>query len=387
MRAYIRIATRVDRGAIAVVRIWGPDAVRVADSVFRPHRGGPLHDTPPGRLRYGRAGPGRGDEVVAVLLEGPRPLAEIHGHGGTAAIASVVQALQEAGAVLADDEEEVLETPGDRIRAQAMEDLASAPTLRAAEILLDQGRGALSEAIASLLAHAAHSVANTLEGLDGLIRRGAVGARLVGGWKVVIAGRPNVGKSRLFNALAGFDRSIVNAAPGVTRDVVSFRTAFAGWPVDLCDTAGERDSDDMVERLGIDRSRREKQDADLVLVVLDRSEPLQSVDREMLAETAPALAIASKIDLPSAWNIAELDFPGGGVIAVSAETGQGLEDLVGAIASRLVPEPPHPGAAVPFRPEHRCRLEAARACLAGGDLDGFVRHLEGLLPPPKSDPR
>ena len=74
MRAFITIATRVDRGAIAVVRIWGPDAIHVADSVFRPHRGGPLRDTPPGRLRYGRAGPGRGDEVVAVLIEGPQPI-------------------------------------------------------------------------------------------------------------------------------------------------------------------------------------------------------------------------------------------------------------------------------------------------------------------------
>ncbi len=377
MRAYITIATRVDRGAIAVVRIWGPDAIRVADSVFRPHRGGPLRETPPGRLRFGRAGPGRGDEVVAVRLEGPPPLAEIHGHGGTAAIAAVVQALQEAGAVLADDED-FMAKPGDRIRAQAMEDLASAPTLRAAEILLDQARGAFGEAIARLQADAAHSVANALESLDALIRRGAVGTRLVAGWKVVIAGRPNVGKSRLFNALAGFDRSIVNAAPGVTRDVVSFRTAIAGWPVELCDTAGERDSDDMVERLGIDRSRREKQDADLVLVVLDRSEPLQSVDREMLAGNASLLVVANKCDLPAAWGAGETFIPDREILSVSAETGEGLGDLVAAISSRLVPEPPEPGVAVPFRPEHLRSLESARACLLATDLDGLVRQLEGL---------
>ena len=115
MRAFITIATRVDRGAIAVVRIWGADAIRVVDSVFRPHRGGPLRDTPPGRLRYGRAGPGQGDEVVAVVLEGPQPVAEIHGHGGTAAIASVVRALQETGAVLADEDHGVArDTRGDR---------------------------------------------------------------------------------------------------------------------------------------------------------------------------------------------------------------------------------------------------------------------------------
>jgi tRNA modification GTPase len=379
MRAYITIATRVDRGAIAVVRIGGPDAIHVADSVFRPHRGGALRDTPPGRLRYGRAGPGRGDEVVAVVLEGPQPVAEIHGHGGTAAIASVVRALQDAGAVVEDDEEgDVLDAQGDRIRTRAMADLASAPTLRVAEILLDQARGTLSEAIARLLADAEHSVADALEGLDALIRRGAVGTRLVVGWKVVIAGRPNVGKSRLFNALSGFDRSIVNASPGVTRDVVSFRTAFAGWPVELCDTAGERDSDDAVERQGIDRSRREKRDADLVLVVLDRSEPLQSVDRVMLAGTARALAIANKLDLPPAWDVAGLGIPAEEIVAVSAETGAGLGDLVGAITNRLVPEPPEPGVAVPIRPEHLRSLKEARACLVGGDIDGFARRLEAL---------
>ena len=219
-----------------------------------------------------------------------------------------------------------------------------------------------------------------LEGLDDLIRRGAVGTRLVVGWKVVIAGRPNVGKSRLFNALAGFDRSIVNAAPGVTRDVVSFRTAFAGWPVDLCDTAGERDSDDMVERLGIVRSRREKQDADLVLVVLDRSEPLQAVDREMLAGSA-----SGPVDRQQDRPAARVGRRGAGhprrddLIAVSAETGEGLADLVGAIASRLVPHPPAPGAAVPFRADHVHGLRGARTCLEASDLAGFALRLDEML--------
>src|SRR5206468_12815742 len=123
--------------------------------------------------------------------------------------------------------------------------------------------------------------AGPLDGLDRVIRRAAVGLRLISGWKVVIAGRPNVGKSRLFNAMAGFARAIVDPTPGVTRDVVTFRTAFGGWPVELADTAGLRATEDAIESMGIARSRREQVDADLVLLVLDRSELLQPTDHEL----------------------------------------------------------------------------------------------------------
>jgi tRNA modification GTPase len=378
MGAFITILTRLDRGAIAALRVRGPDAIEIVDRVFRPRRGGPLRETPPGRLRFGRAGPGRGDEVVAVRLEGPPPVAEIHCHGGTAAIAAVVRSLQDAGAVLADDEPEDLTGHADRICAQALVDLASAPTLRVAEILLDQSRGALSAAIMRLSLEARHSIAAGIAGLDALIRSGAVGTRLIRGWKVVIAGRPNVGKSRLFNALAGFDRAIVNASPGVTRDVVSLRTAVAGWPIELCDTAGERVTDDAVESLGIARSRREKQEADLVLLVLDRSEPLQPMDRQVLTGTGSHLAVANKSDLPPAWDVGELGIPQGRILAVSAETGEGLAELVGAVASQLVPEPPAPGAALPFRADHLQGLERARACLEANDLAGFTLRLAEL---------
>ena len=345
-------------------------------------RGGRLGQTAPGRLRFGRAGRGQGDEVVAVRLEGAQPVVEIHCHGGIAAVASLVHSLQEAGAALADHAPTWLDGHADRLCAAAFADLASAPaTLRAAEILLDQSRGALGRAIERLLVDAQHSIASCIEGLDALIRRGAVGTRLIDGWKVVIAGRPNVGKSRLFNALAGFDRAIVDPAPGVTRDVVSFRTAFSGWPVELCDTAGERETDDAVERLGIARSRHAKGDADLVLLVLDRSEPLQPVDRELLEISTSAIAVANKSDLPPAWDASTREVLEGKVLAVSAETGAGFADLVAAIAHRLVPDPPAPEAAVPFRPGHMRSLEAARACRccgAGSFRGGLLRRLEEL---------
>ena len=114
-----------------------------------------------------------------------------------------------------------------------------------------------------------------------------VGLRLIAGWRVVLAGRPNVGKSRLLNALTGYDRAIVDATPGTTRDVVTARTALDGWPVELADTAGLRPSDDPIEASGVALARARQGEADLVLVVLDRSEPLTDIDRAIVAEHAP----------------------------------------------------------------------------------------------------
>ena len=383
MNARYEILTAEGRGAIAVVRISGPEALAVADAVFRPYRGRTLGDTTPGRLRLGRAGVGVGDEVVAVRFDEPMPMVEIHCHGGVAAIAAVARSLEKAGAVRS--------VPGgldappyqDRIRAEAMEDLASAPTLKTAEILLDQADGALSRSLARLVSAAGCGAplgpkSPLIEELDTLIRRAEVGLRLISGWKLVIAGRPNVGKSRLFNALAGYERSIVNSRPGVTRDVVSIRAAFGGWPVELSDTAGERDSPDAIERLGIDRARQERRQADLLLLVLDRSEPLQEDDRELLLTTAGAMVVANKCDLTAAWDTGSLGSQALHLCSVSAETGQGLDDLVGAIGVRLVPDPPAPGEAVPFRPEHVRSLERARNCVNDLDAIGLVRYLEEL---------
>lgn len=383
MKTFCRIVTAEGRAAIAVVRVWGPAALAVVDSVFRPHRGRPMGDTRAGRLRLGRAGVGVGDEVVSVRIDGPTPTVELQCHGGTAAVAAVVQALQGAGAMLAGPEPAVFSQTDDRIRPEATEDLAAAPTLRAAEILLDQVHGALSRSLERLVVEARRGTAPgpmspMLEQLDVLLRAAEVGTRLRSGWKVVIAGRPNVGKSRLFNALAGFERSIVNPRAGVTRDVVSVRTAFGGWPVELADTAGERDTGDALEQLGIARAREERRDADLVLLVLDRSEPLQEVDRQLLETTASAVVVVNKCDLPPAWNVETLPRKASNIHPVSADTGAGLDLLVRAIESQLVPHPPDPGAAVPFRPEQREEIEKARACLVESDLEGFIRRLEAI---------
>ncbi len=378
MNAFVRIITSEGRGAIAVVRVWGERAVAVVDAVFRPSRGNSLAETPPGRLRLGRSGLGRGDEVVAVRIPAVTPTVEIQTHGGTAAVRSVVSALEAAGALTWTGSESGSKSSDDPIAAQALVDLPQAPTLRTAEILLDQAQGVLRGELDRLRLEMQLGTGSTLARLDALIGRADVGLRLIDGWKVVIAGRPNVGKSRLFNALAGFARAIVDPTPGVTRDIVTFRTAVDGWPVELADTAGLRGTDDAIERMGVARARRQQQEADLVLLVLDRSESLQPMDRELIGSNARALLVANKSDLPPAWDSSE-DCAGFPAIAmVSAECGTGVSGLVATIAERLVPNPPSPGEPVPFRADHLRDLEAARACLSAGNRAGAESWLAAI---------
>ena len=261
--------------------------------------------------------------MVAALLETEIPVVELQCHGGPAAVSLVTEALEQAGAkpserwVLAG-----LDHAGDDgLAAQALNDLPRAPTVLTAEILLDQAQGALHAEIARLADLVLADAVAARAGLDALIERGRVGLRLLSGWKVVIAGRPNVGKSRLLNALCGFHRAIVDAAPGTTRDVVAFGTAFGGWPAVLADTAGMRATADAIEQLGVERAREELVTADLVLLVVDRSERLQPVDRQLIETIAGALLIANKSDLPAAWSDDESGLAGLNVTTISAERG------------------------------------------------------------------
>jgi tRNA modification GTPase len=375
--------TAEGRGAIAVVRVRGPRAIEVADAVFRPNRGVGLARTGAGRLRVGRAGDGVGDEVVAVVVATDQPIVEIQCHGGTAAVAMVMSALEAAGAAREDPASANPERRSSDLTADAVCDLAHAPTLRTAEILLDQAQGALSRELAWLIGAIDQDEAAALDGLEALVARAAVGLRLTSGWKVVIAGRPNVGKSRLLNALAGFARAIVDQAPGTTRDVISYATSLGGWPVELADTAGLRRTGDLVESLGIERAIRAQRGADLILLVLDRSEPLRPIDRELMVATPSALLVANKSDLPPAWAADDPDLDPRAIVTVSAARGDGIPSLIAAINERLVPDPPPPSAAVPFRAAHLEGLTQARFALLGGDRSSAVRLLNSLIGPAK----
>lgn len=379
-RCLTSLLTAPGRGAISVIRVCGPGSVRVADSVFRPNRGAGLAQTAPGRIRLGRVGRGMGDDVVAVLLDEPIETVEFQCHGGMAAAELVLKALEEAGAERCASDHLVAATIDDPIIAEATLDLCHAPTVRTAEILLEQAEGALGRELASLagLIDRDPSPAPALLRLDELIARSSAGLRLIQGWKVVIAGRPNVGKSRLLNALAGFTRAIVDPTPGTTRDVVTLKIALDGWPIELSDTAGLRAAADPIEAEGIARAERQQQEADLRLVVFDRSEPLQPCDWELVGCACPAIVVINKSDLPTAWQPTDLDAGSRPVVTVSAERGDGIPELSAEIIRSLVPTAPAPGDAVPFRPRHVEALERARRCLNEGHRPGAKTVLESL---------
>ncbi len=336
------ILTGQGRGAVGVVHVWGSSALAIASELFHPRRGLSLAGGATDRPRFGRFA--AGDEVVALILDGQPPAVEIQGHGGTAAMAAILAILEARGVSI-----EPTPPESDSIAAQSEADLARADTLRVASILLDQRDGALDRELMILKGLAVERKGGPLAA--SLLERAAVGMKLLDGWKVVLTGRPNVGKSRLLNAIAGFERSIVSPTAGTTRDVVTARSAIDGWPVELADTAGIRPDSAGLESLGIELAREVILEADLVVVVLDRSESLTAEDLRVLAEYPAALRVANKGDLAAAWGEKEMDSQ-----LVSAETGDGVDSLLTAISTRLVPRPPPIGSGVPFRPEHVVRV-------------------------------
>jgi tRNA modification GTPase len=183
-------------------------------------------------------------------------------------------------------------------------------------------------------------LAAVIEDLERLLASYAWGKYVHDGMTLAIVGRPNVGKSSLFNALLGTDRAIVTDIPGTTRDTVSESFALEGVPVRLVDTAGIRDSQDLVERLGIERTERAMADADITLVVLDLGEPLSDADRGLLARAERQgwrVVVGNKSDLPRRLE------PGVEEIAVSAQTGAGIAELKRLLVERIAPG----GAAAP----------------------------------------
>jgi tRNA modification GTPase len=367
----VAVLTGEGPGAVGVVRIWGAGATAVADAAFRPHRGAGLAATPAGRPRVGRVGTGVGDEVVAIVGPGEPAEVEIQGHGGPAAVATVVEALVRAGAERARASAWVRHAAGSSLRAEATLDLPRAATLRAAAHLLDQANGALDEELSLICEEIKTKQRPSIDRLDALISRSGLGIRLSSGWRVALAGRPNVGKSRLLNALLGYGRAIVDPTPGTTRDVISAGTAFGGWPVTVSDTAGVRDSDDPIEAEGVARARAQHRAADLILLVLDRSEPLTEEDYRLMAEYPAALVVANKVDLPAVWDSEAL--------AVSAARGDGIERLAAEIGRRLVPDPPPAGSAIPFRARHGRRLRLIREAIKRGEPARAVSSLSRWL--------
>jgi tRNA modification GTPase len=230
--------------------------------------------------------------------------------------------------------------------------------LRTAAILIDQAQGALDKALRTIVEQLGQQRTTAAkQGLVALLAHRRVGLHLVHPWRVALNGPPNVGKSSLINALVGYQRAIVYEQPGTTRDVVRAAAAFDGWPMQLLDTAGLRDSHDAVETEGIRRARQTARDADLVLLIQDAAQPMASDQHPPLVTDASRLIhIRNKIDLV---NSQAADIGMVGCLATSALSGQGIPELMAAIVQRLVGPPPAAGAAVPFTRQQVASLQQA----------------------------
>jgi tRNA modification GTPase len=364
------VLTPPGRGAIAVVAATGAEALRAVDAHFQAANNRPLPEQPRNRTVFGHWGEGDHAEEV-IVLRGEGESLEIHCHGGAAATARIASALVAQGCRLMPWTEWIEQQAADPITAEADVALANSTTRRTAAILLQQRNGALAHALDAIrTALAQGEIASARHALVTLIERSEVGLHLTEPWQVAIAGRPNVGKSSLINALVGYQRAIVFDQPGTTRDVLSAETAIDGWPVRLTDAAGIRDTAEPLEAEGVLRARRQLGQADVVLWVIDAAvihagrDPLTAAQEERAEEmrgsavSVVPLFVMNKVDL-----LSEAPESSSTLVCTSALTGAGIERLLAAIAQRLVANPPAPGEAVPFTIRQVQLLEAALRAL------------------------
>jgi tRNA modification GTPase len=378
---YLAVITPAGRGAVATIGVRGPRAIEFVGRRFAPATGKPLAAFEIGRVVFGRfqvAAASAEEAVVGIV--GPGEV-EFHCHGGLAAVEAVAAALVTEGAERIDWRQWAGDRESDAIAAEALVALAAARTERTAAILLDQYRGALSSAAAQVGQLVRSDFTSAARELAVLVDRASLGRHLTAPWRVVLAGRPNVGKSSLINALVGYQRSIVWNEPGTTRDVLTATTALDGWPVELADTAGLRAGGDPIEAAGVERAQAQIAAADVVLLVCDWAQPWTAADDSLVGEirilvgsSRPMLIVHNKCDLPPAGDRAR---PAG--LAVSALTGEGLRELERQIANVLVPEPPLPRAPVPFTDRQVRLLSEALAATKRNDAVAAQQALERLV--------
>jgi tRNA modification GTPase len=394
------ISTPAGRGGLGVVRISGRDARDIAGRILR-FRKPPEWQAWTALLAELPDDDGQlVDQVVVTFFERPRSytaedVVEISCHGSPVVLRHAIERACEAGARLADPGEFTLRAflngRIDLPRAEAVRDLIEATTLYQARIAAQQAEGSVSKRITPLKSQLVDLIALLEAGIDfadndvpipqdaeilarldpvalaieRLASSFAYGKLVHEGLKLAIVGRPNVGKSSLFNRLLEQERAIVTAIPGTTRDVVSETASLDGIPVKLFDTAGIRAGLDLVETLGVERSFQAMADADLTLVVVDLSALVEEGDREVIARARGQgrhLLVGNKRDLPRRAELTDQFAP------VSALTGEGIQELRGLILQAVAPAVQEPGFITSLR--HEKLLKTALASL--GDARAAV---------------
>ncbi len=371
------IATAPGTGGIGIIRISGSESAAILRRLFTPLR--PRQSFQSHKLYYGTIADRSGsvlDEVLAVFMQAPHTytredVVEVHSHGSFLVLQAILSEVLAAGARAADAGEftkrAFLAGRIDLTRAEAVIDLLQARTSGGVRLAVDQMQGALFEQISAvrdvlvdilavvevaidfpdddveilqadqLLASLADKVVVPLQQLIGLAEQGKV---IREGVNVVIAGRPNVGKSSLLNGLLQEDRALVTEIPGTTRDTIEELISVRGIPVHLVDTAGIRAHDDFVEELGIERARRKLQEADLVLFVVDATVAVSEPDLELyrFLEGKKRIIVLNKLDIAgtTAADSVSSEFSDDVQVRISARDGSGLEALLDAVYEAIL---------------------------------------------------
>jgi len=368
------ISTPPGEAGIGIVRLSGPEAEAIARRVFRPRR--PRDVWQSHRLYLGHVLDSQGhvlDEVLLTFMRAPHTytredVVEIHCHSGFAVLKAILGEVLAQGARLARPGEFTLRAflAGrlDLSQAEAVLEVIQARTQASLRVAAGHLAGGLGKRLGEVRAALLHILAQVDAALDfpeeaaelspqvlsealagplaELAKLSATyqqGRLLKEGVAVVLAGRPNVGKSSLLNRLLNADRAIVTHIPGTTRDVIEETISLAGIPLRLSDTAGLREARDLVEELGVARSKERLAQADLILLLVDASQPLSSEDIQTLQELAdrPVLVVLNKVDLPQQFQTAEVrPYSSHPVVEISALTGQGLENLEQAVVDLVL---------------------------------------------------
>ncbi len=333
------IATAPGEAGISIVRISGPKSLEILDKLFTPNRKNSIKEYPQRRLVYGHIYDKNKDkvidEVLAVYMKTPytytkEDIVEINCHGGMIPVSNILDLVFKEGARPAEPGEftkrAFLNGRIDLAQAEAVMDLISAKTNKGYDIALEQLEGSLSkkvrgikDIILELIAHLQVSIDYTEEDIEEityeellsksktikdtikkLLDTSETGKIIREGLRTVIIGKPNVGKSSLLNALLKEARAIVTDIPGTTRDVIEEYVSVKGVPLKIMDTAGIRETQDVIEKIGVERSKEFFNKADLVILVLDSSDKLTKEDREIIKyiKNKQAIVLMNKIDLP-----------------------------------------------------------------------------------------
>lgn len=363
------IATAQGEGGIAIIRVSGNKALEIVGRIFKGINNFDINNMKTYTMKYGNIIDSVSkeviDEVIISYMKGPRSftaedVVEINCHGGVVSTNRVLEEVIKSGARIAEPGEftkrAFLNGRIDLSQAEAVMDIITAKTDLAMKSAVMQSEGSLSREINKLRAYlldvlalieydvdfteddeepdatvpvkVSESLNKAIIDMEKLLKGANEGKIIREGLKMTIVGKPNVGKSSLMNALLQEKRAIVTDIPGTTRDVIEEYINLGGIPVKITDTAGIRETEDVVEKIGVERSREKLEEADLVVLMLDTSRPLDDEDREIIKsiKNKKTIVLLNKVDLERKLQLEELDGLHN-LIEISAMTGFGIEDL------------------------------------------------------------